>query len=491
MEEIIRQSKVRRRSGDRGKIPRVFRGVDFVSEILIVSVLVISPWAFGTTESWSINLVNSLNYALGLLLLGKHIMRIATGYRTEFWDVRGSLGTRIWILLMGAITFFLLCYIGVSAWNARAVYQVQEQQFVYQEFVSWLPHSYDQAKSWERFFRCLGAACFFWALRDWLLTKTDRDKAGSQVGDRVSERVRRVLWVICINATLIAVEGMMQRLTGTNKLLWLIQPEINAHNSGQFGPFAYRSNAAQLFNMVWPATLGLFLAMNRHHLRGIGRGPETVLVLCFAILVACPFLTSSRLGAVMSCFLILVCLVIIVVRKWLTKRGSSTFWSLLFLVVLVGGIWLNWGDLVKRFTPSTGDETSGRTEIYINAKKIVADYPVFGVGAGAFGAVYQLYREDSTQYWHAYAHDDWLEARATLGRVGFGAVVSLLILAFGHGFMGVGVPLPTDLALYLGVGCMGVLLTALGDLPFQIYSLLIVFLTLLAILSSSVIPRKS
>lgn len=486
-----REATTSARSEARGDVPRIFRGLDFVTEWLVFTVLIFSPWAFGTTEHWSITTVNRLNFLLGLVLVAKWICRAVTGYQPDRWASQERLLARLWPWFVGVLTVFLLGYIGVSAWNSRAIYHLQEQRFEYLEYVPWLPHSYDQAKSWERFYRCLAAACFFWALRDWLLIKTSRDRSGEHGSDRVSERVRRLLWVLCINGTLIAVEGLLQRLTHTNKLLWLVQPEINAWNSGQFGPYAYRSNAAQLFNMIWPATFGFFLSLNRYYRRGFGSGSETILVLCCAILAVCPFLTSSRLGAAVSAGLMISSLGIIFVRRGFKKWTSTAIWLFFFSSVLAGGLWLNWDDLKERFMKRAGDETSGRSEIYANAKKIVADYPVFGVGPGAFGAVYQLYREDSSQYWHAYAHDDWLEARATLGWVGFAAILLLLTFAGSHWFIGSGVPLPSDLAIFIGLGCLGVLLTALGDLPFQIYSLLLVFLAFLAVLSSGVRPRRN
>ena len=475
----------------RSEVPWFYRGLDFLTELLVFTILVFSTWAFGTTEPWSISAVNGLNYLLGTTFLMKWVFRAVTGYQPNQWSSERRLVARIWPWLAGTATLLLLSYIGVSAWNARAIYHLQEQRFEYLNYLAWLPHSYDQAKSWERFYRCLAAACFFWALRDWLLVKTTHDKIGGSASGRVSDRVRLLLWVICINGALIALEGLLQRMTHTDKLLWLVRPEINAWHSGQFGPYAYRSNAAQLFNMIWPVTIGFFLSLIQHHRRGIGRGPEVMLLLCCVVSVVASFLTTSRLGAGVSIFLVGWAIGIILVRKGFKSRASAVFWSLFFLVLLSGSLWLNWGDLRARFANYTLDQTSGRTEIYSNTKKMVGDYPVFGVGPGAFGAVYQLYRDDANQYWHAYAHDDWLEARATLGWVGFGLIVSLLFLSGSHWFIGSGVPLPSDLAVFIGIGCAGLLLTAVWDLPFQIYSLLLVFLALLAMLSSGARPRPN
>jgi hypothetical protein len=49
--------------------------------------------------------------------------------------------------------------------------------------------------------------------------------------------------LLAINGALLGVEGIVQRLEGSGKLLFLIQPQVNRSET-QFGPYAYRANAA-------------------------------------------------------------------------------------------------------------------------------------------------------------------------------------------------------------------------------------------------------
>ena len=60
-----REATTSARSEARGDVPRIFRGLDFVTEWLVFTVLIFSPWAFGTTENWSITTVNRLNFFQG------------------------------------------------------------------------------------------------------------------------------------------------------------------------------------------------------------------------------------------------------------------------------------------------------------------------------------------------------------------------------------------------------------------------------------------
>ena len=60
--------------------PKLHKLADKLTEILIYFMVIFSPWAFGTTEPWSIWTMNITAYALGILLVTKWITRLATKY---------------------------------------------------------------------------------------------------------------------------------------------------------------------------------------------------------------------------------------------------------------------------------------------------------------------------------------------------------------------------------------------------------------------------
>ena len=62
----------------------------------------------------------------------------------------------------------------------------------------------------------------------------------------------------------------------------------------------------------------------------------------------------------------------------------------------------------------------------------MGDYPLFGVGPGAFEPVFQLYRASPDEYWPAQLHNDWLELRITFGGLGFGLLVLALLLVLAR-----------------------------------------------------------
>jgi len=302
-------------------------------------------------------------------------------------------------------------------------------------------------------------------------------------------RLELLFWVLCINGSILALESILQRLSGTNRLLWYIEPFHNKDPLTQFGPYAYRANAAAYFNLIWPVCLGFWLVLRqaaRPSLRSghrMGSGNYLVLLPGAVLMAACPFISTARGGAIVAACSILATM-FLVLR--FTRRESPLFRlgvCSLFAVIVGFSAFLAFKDLMVRFQTIFTDQLSRRTEIYENALPMAGEYPVFGVGPGAFDSLYQLYRKDVTQSWAAYVHDDWLETRITFGWVGF----SLILLAFGlvlaHWFWGRGgVLVSSELITMIWVSLGGCLLHAKFDFPLQIYSIVLLFLLFAVVL---------
>src|ERR1039457_4984064 len=153
--------------------PPLYRFCDALTEGLIYFAILFGPWAFGTTQTWSIQVMNGVGLTLGLLWLVKIGFRAGGNNcgAPQRWPAAERQFT--WMLAAGTICILLYCL--VSAWNARAIYQPGQWHFEYLPAIRWLPHSYDQAASWAAFWKYLGLAGLFWALRDWLLTLSPKE----------------------------------------------------------------------------------------------------------------------------------------------------------------------------------------------------------------------------------------------------------------------------------------------------------------------------
>lgn len=479
-----------------------FRACDHFSEWLIHFMVVFSPWAFGTTQSWSIWTMNITGYLLGMMLVAKLLIRGSCNYQPARWDggatdsgSRRRVTGRTAVFGLAFFTVAILAYCLMAALNARSTYNAMQMEFIYRPHISWLPHSYDRARTLQCFANYLALACFFWAVRDWLLGKTEAEIRASRSPEQpagqspyLPARLRRMLWVLSVNGVLLGLEGIAQRLAGTNKLLWLVTPRINAAAEYQFGPYAYRGNAAQYFNLVWPVTLALWWAL-RHEVRGRLRSSlrqtiaRPLLLAAVLIMAACPIITVSRGGALVAVgnMMIAATILIFALRRGhaLTRFGVVLF----FGAAAATGLWFGWEKLGERMKDAE-EGFRGREATFQTARKIAADFPVFGTGPGTFEPVFPLYRESLDEYWPKQLHNDWLETRITFGWVGCGLIAGAFLLVIVHWFAGRGIRTGWRFISLLWLALGGCLVHARYDFPLQIYSILLLFLLICAVLFS-------
>jgi hypothetical protein len=500
-------------------------------------MVVFAPWAFGATERWSIWTMNVGGYLLGLLLAAKWVIRWQAGYRPVRWgdgeqvrnpksEIRSSNPEVDWerdgstahetgsgnerscgmsnlvTVTLATLTGVVLAYCLISAINARSTFRYRQMAFEPHEYVAWLPHSYDSWATWQAFWMYLALALSFWAARDWLLGKSGPERRESRTGGREPDvdpafhvphavlpmRLRRLLWVLCLNGAVLALESILQRLSGTNKLLWLVQPVINQSAEAQFGPYAYRSNSAQYFNLIWPVCLGFWWKLRRasrfatRARTRVGGGPHVVLLPCCVLLAAAPIISTSRGGALLAVGGMLAAAVLLLFANrrsnWLMRLGI-----VLLLVATLGlAAYLGWEKLGKRLSTIFSDDLGGRVEIYENARQMARDFQLFGSGPGTFPWVYHLYRENAQAEWAFYAHNDWLETRITFGWAGFAPILAMLAIVFLRWFGPGGVPAHWLFVSMIWLALAGCLLHACFDFPFQIYSTFALFLLLCAAL---------
>jgi hypothetical protein len=492
---------------------RLYKVCDAASECVLYSMLLFSPWAFGTTQPWSIWAMNVAGYLLGLMLVVKLIIRYSTGYRNRRWDLnrdeesipeRGvispaRMGKRLDRVLV-ALTVLIIGYCFLSAWNSRSTYNRALGSLDYHSFVSWLPHSYDAASSWHSFYNYLAMALSFWAARDWLLGKTQAEERAERglFGDPhrrreslLPERLRRLLWVLTINGGLLGLEGMIQRMDGTPLLLFIQRTHDNPEALAQFGPYAYRSNAAQYFNMLWPVSLGLWWTLERSARRKVSRrdafgiGTRHCLLLCAMMMAACSIISASRVGAALAVAILTLSAVIL----WSAQSKEDVKTRIAIAAGLAGVLGfsalLGWENLGPRLTGREFEVGLRiRNSIYDMARPMASDCPLFGTGPGTFEPLFQFYRPNPEEYWPAQLHDDWLETLITFGWMGCALILTALCVVLLHWFVAHGIYAKPSLAALFWTALAGCLVYARYDFPFQIYSVLFLFLVLCAALFS-------
>jgi hypothetical protein len=487
---------------------QAYRVADDLSGVLIIPMIIFGPWAFGTTQSWSIWTMNIGSFALGFLLMTKLFIREVKGYPAPRWETlsphsetplrRRNSAVRFLTRSLAVLTLAVLAYCLISALNAAAIYNTDTRSFEYRGFLAWLPHSFDGQRTWFHFWMYLGLACSFWGIWDWLLGMTADEESNARFSAKVesvkssrhlSARLRCLLWVICINGALVGIEAIIQRICGSTKLLFLAQPLVNPEGEAQFGPYAYRANAAQYFNLIWPLCLGFWWALHRAH--GFRAGSHHVLLACAAIMAACPIISTSRGGALVSAGLLVPSIFFLAAASILSHQSRRST-LVLIVVFFVSSIALGWffgWDTLEPRMEQIGEGYKDREDMYESARPMAADYPVFGVGPGTFATVFKLYRISNSTYWPEQLHNDWLETRITFGWVGLALLLAALMCVVFRWFAPGGIRTSKWFLLLAWLGPAGCLVHALFDFPFQIYSILFLFLVICAALFS--LTRKS
>ncbi len=154
--------------------PRLYQWADRVTEGLIYAMVLFSVWAVASLPAWAVWTMNGAGYALGLLLTIKRLTSRVTGYQPARW---GEGAVRWPMRLLGALTVVLVLWCLISALNPRATVDLAQLRLGFRDgTIPWLPHSCDAPSSWFAFWQYLGLACGFWAIRDWLLGTTRRER---------------------------------------------------------------------------------------------------------------------------------------------------------------------------------------------------------------------------------------------------------------------------------------------------------------------------
>lgn len=477
---------------------RFFHGADRFNGALLLSILVASPWLFGTTERWAVLALNLLAYGCGGLFLLRWLWRWRRGAlsverivgQVDPMERSGGWTIQAMAVLTGLVLLFCL----VAAFNARATFVPEAQQLLYHDaYVTWLPTSYDRTLTWQTFWNYLALACFFWSLRGWLLHPIPKSGGAGSTPDESTARLNRLLWVVALNATALAVVGIFQRLDGTDRLLWF-RRTYEGRGDLMFASFAYRGNAAQYLNLCWPVMLGSWWLLREQARtavgtgRKVGGGPHIALLPCAIVTAAAVFISQS-VGAV---FVALGCLLFATLVFLIHHRGTWQTRCAVFLVaisVLALAGTLSWDQLAPKLRDAFRTPYANPNELAENARAMAADFPAFGIGPGAFRALYHVYRADPAQTWAAFLHDDWFETRVTFGWTGSALILGLLALAMGHWFVGRGLACSWEFTAMLWVALWGCLAHAKFSFPLQIYSILLLFLSLCAVLTVIGKPR--
>ncbi|MBS0633004.1 MAG: O-antigen ligase family protein [Verrucomicrobia bacterium] len=397
---------------------------------VVCAHLVLLPWALGGRLLWTqyVSLGFSL-VELGLALMPRHYTAEFSG-EGEFKLYTFPKLFRFGVFWTGLA---LLLYIVVQGLNP-AWHQLSDHRGSWMEaiaHVKWLPSGVDVPYKVGGPWRVLVIY-----LPVWLLV------CAIWVGFTRRRTLQYFFTVLAANAFLIAVFGVIQRLTSNGKIFWTL-PSLNP---SFFASFVYKNHAGAYFNLTLALCCGLAAWHYLRSLRRLEKSNPAGLFVFFAVLIAIDIVISfARAATILMLVYLLLALILLLIYQranpQLMRRPVVTF-------ILVGGFGVfavtglgaldkgqAWDKLMK-LTSEHDASVSGRLEVNRASWDMLKDYWHTGSGAGSYQFLFPIYQQHYPSIWMEgryrmiweHAHNDWLEFPIELGLPG-----ALLILAsFGY-----------------------------------------------------------
>ena len=480
------------------RTPPLHRGLDAVSGALLLLITVWTPWAFAGTTAWSRWTLCGAGYALGVLLLAKHLVRLRTHFSPPRWVQPTPAG--LWaVRALAVLSVVGLEYVLASWSNARAslLMGLRGVDLVYRSrpSVAWLPTTYDAGSTLQALILYGGLVCIFWSARDWLLGRSRHERHDSESVPFPPDRLRWLLWTLCLSSALLALVSMTQRLDGTDRLLWILptsipwqlHPRYLNPSAQSWGPFSARAAGIAYFNLVWPVALAFWWSLRATAIRRagiahrIGGDASVILLPATLLMAACPWMAGARSGALVSLGQWGICLLVLAIIPRTAGRWNRAL-TVLGTLALLGVVALMVGGLLQsRFDQHFSDSPDNRAAIRQVTARMSNDAGWLGTGAGSFAGLYSLYRTSPEDRWMGFAHNDWKELRITMGWCGIALAVLVLVLLGAVWRTGRGRRVPREFLLLLAVALGGALIQAGFEFPFQVPAVALVFLLLTAV----------
>ncbi len=216
------------------------------------------------------------------------------------------------------------------------------------------------------------------------------------------------------------------------------------------GTYTNANHFAALLGMGVSATLGMIIATTgrpisyttwRVKISAILDSllaEKTRLYVYLIVVFAALFHSASR-GAIFSLFFAIFATLLLVVYLRGLKTREARLLPGLFVVICIAISWLGTGSFITRLETQGLSETN-RHLINQASYRMIADYPLFGIGTGNWQDLYPMYRDPqmTTVLFTRHAHNDHLELLSEQGVIGYGLIGSAVILVILRMVVGFG-----------------------------------------------------
>jgi O-antigen ligase len=319
------------------------------------------------------------------------------------------------------------------------------------------------------------------------------------------ERVRQLLWVLVGFALVMSVYGILMHLNGA-KITWFSSPMNHAPVAS--GTYFNRNHFAGYLEMTLALGIGLLIAdlrdrqattwkqFLRNFLEWIF-SPKMRLRLILCVMVIALVSTRSRMGnTAFFAALMIAGIIGIVCSRYATRGTVVLLVSLIAIDVFIVGSWFGVEQLAQRIeqtsivrqeVPLVGAQESveERLDATTSTVAMIKDFPLTGVGPGAWSVVFPKYRtEDVMPGYFEYAHNDYAQMAAEFGVIGFVWLAVIVITSFAVAIVAHARrrdPLMRGLSFASIMGILSIMIHSSVDFNLQIPANTMYFMLLLAL----------
>jgi len=320
------------------------------------------------------------------------------------------------------------------------------------------------------------------------------------------KQIRRIMLTLVAVGVFEALYGLFELTRAQPRLLFYKKTySLDAVT----GTFVNRNHFAGYLEMVIPLVLGLIISrldlfgepgatFRAKFARFLEKGlAQNVLLGAGLVVMAIALLLSnSRSGAVV--LILSFILVSVLAAQHFGQNLFHQTWArrvvrIAIVLVILFGLYIGLEAMVERFGVDKLLQ-DGRPRYWGTVMTMIGQFPLFGVGFGAFGDVYQAYDISGMEYALVHAHNDYLEYLVELGVLGFGLLAFIIGLILFKSFRTWSVrhhPELKGLALGGLVSVVAMLIHSLTDFNLQIPANKLIFAAVLALTLKTAYHRKT
>jgi O-antigen ligase len=236
-----------------------------------------------------------------------------------------------------------------------------------------------------------------------------------------NRQVRKLGTALTIFGVSLAAFAVLQNLSSPNKLYWL---QASRFGGRVFGPYVNHNHYAGLMEMLVPIPLVFAFSRFAH------RKERWIAASAAAFMGATIFLSGSRGG--MVAFVVEIAVFVFFVFRERQQKSVAVLLSAFMLILLGVVAWSGAREVKQRIatlTPGRDSDLTNDIRLQIDRDifQMVGERPLLGWGQGTFADVYPHFRSFYTDSLVNAAHNDYLQALAETGLLGFAIVIWFLV----------------------------------------------------------------